>query len=306
MLQAVSSKSQATIVGVLAVLTAAAFWALTGIFVKKIMAVTPISSLSLAFWRDSVAFFLFLPATICFERDRLKVSRADWPVIGGMGVSLGIFHMILNLGFHLNGAAITIIQQTAMPAIVLIVARFIWKESLTRLKILSVILIAIGAVLVSGVFRLGTPDVTLVGVGVGFLVPALYAAWTLFGKALRSGNSAMTTLTWAFGIAGLVLLPFHLASGSFLPPSISIASLWWFAGLTIVCTFISFILYTISLGRLPAGMVSILVMSEMAYAVIFAWIFLGEILDWVEISGAFVVIGCIMILWLPGFKPTLK
>ncbi len=295
-------KSKVTVVGVLAVLLAAACWALTGVFVKQIMAATPISSLSLAFWRDSVTFLLFLPMTIWFERDRLKIARADWPVIGGMGASLGIFHMVINLGYHLNGAAITTIQQAVMPAIVLIVARMIWKEPLTRAKLFSMLLIAIGALFVSGIFRLGTPDVTLAHVAVGFLVPALYAAWTLFGKALRSGNSAMATLTWAFGIAACVLLPFQLVSGSFLPPPFTAATLLWFTGLITVSTFLGFVLYTFSLGRLPAGIVSILVMSEMAYAVFFAWYFLGEHLDWIEISGAIVVIMGIVFLWLPGLK----
>ncbi len=299
-------KNRITLTGALAVLAAAACWALSGVFVKRIMAATPISSLSLAFWRDTVTFLLFLPVAFCFERDHLKIARADWPVIGGMGASLGIFHVALNLGYHLNGAAITTIQQAVMPAIVLIVARIIWKEPLTHAKLLSMLLIAIGAVCVSGIFRLGTPDVSLVNVAVGFLVPALYAAWSLFGKALQSGNSAVATLTWAFGIAALVLLPFQLVSGSFLPPPFSAETLLWFAGLITVSTFLGFVLYTFSLGRLPAGIASILVMSEMAYATFFAWFFLGEHLDGLEIGGAIVVIMGVVFLWLPGQKSAPK
>ncbi|MBR9987350.1 MAG: hypothetical protein KFF68_15710 [Desulfosarcina sp.] len=51
---------QATITGTIAVLLAAACWALSGIFVKLIMVDDQVSSLTLAFWRDTAAFVVFV------------------------------------------------------------------------------------------------------------------------------------------------------------------------------------------------------------------------------------------------------
>lgn len=286
--------------GVIAVLSAAACWGASGIFVKLIMASTPVSSLCLAFWRDTMAFLVFITLALSIDRHQLGIRRKDWPWLAGMGISLGVFHVALNLGYRLNGAAITTIQQAAMPAIVLVAARVFWKEPLTGLKLLSLILIGLGTVLVSGLIQAGTPDVTVSSILVGFLVPALYAGWSLFGKALRSGYSAVVTLAWAFGIAALILLPFQLFTGHLLPLPLPAVSYMWFAGLIGISTVFPFFAFTFSLGRLPAGIVSILVMSEIAFAVFYARLILGETLSLAEIAGALIVATGVIILLAPG------
>ena len=69
---------QATITGTIAVLLAAACWALSGIFVKLIMVDDQVSSLMLAFWRDTAAFvvFLFWPQV---------PSAKAWPSVARIG-----------------------------------------------------------------------------------------------------------------------------------------------------------------------------------------------------------------------------
>ena len=286
--------------GIMAVLLAAACWGTSGIFVKLIMATSPISSLGLAFWRDTAAFLIFSTLALSIDRTRIKIQRSDWPRLAGMGISLGVFHVVLNLGYRLNGAAITTIQQTAMPGIVLVAARIAWKEPFNGIKIFSLILIGIGTVLISGLIQTGAPDVSTGSILVGFLVPTLYASWSLFGKSLRSGYSAVVILTWAFGIAALILLPCQFFIGDLLsPPPIAMA--WvWFAGLIGISTVLPFFAFTFALGRLPAGLVSILVMSEIAFAVFYARLFLGEILSLFEIFGALVVVTGVIILLAPG------
>lgn len=295
-----SGRRTATLVGIAAVLLAAACWGASGIFVKLIMAETPISSLNLAFWRDAAAFAVFSAIAGLIYRNGLAIRRPDWPQLAGMGICLGVFHVALNLGYRLNGAAITTVQQAAMPAIVLLVSRLIWKEPLTRLKLFSLILIVLGTFLVSGILHAEARAVTPLGIGVGLLVPALYAGWSLFGKSLRDGYSAVVTLTWAFGIAALILLPLQLIAGSAIFPAVSATVLLWFGGLTVLSTVFAFFSFTFALGRLPAGIASILVMSEIAFAVFYAHLVLGEVLTPTEIIGAFVVVGGVIILLAPG------
>ena len=298
---------QATLTGVIAVMLAASCWALSGIFVKLIMADSGISSLGLAFWRDTIAFLAFLAWGLATQLDHMLIRRADWPIIAGMGISLGVFHVALNLGYRLNGAAITTVQQAAMPAIVLIVARMVWKEPFTGLKCVSLALIALGTVLISGLLQAGAPDVSPTSIAVGFLVPAFYAGWSLFGKALRNGYRPVVTLAWAFGIAGLILLPWQLLTGSLLPPPVPATSYLWFSGLIGISTVFAFFAFTYALGRLSAGMASILVMSEIAFAVGYARIILGETLDAMEITGSIVVVVGVVALLAPGLRrPALK
>jgi drug/metabolite transporter (DMT)-like permease len=289
-----------TISGIMAVLLAAACWGASGVFVKLIMTAGPVSSLCLAFWRDAAAFAVFFMLSAGIGPTRLKIRRSDWPGLAAMGISLGVFHVVLNLGYRLNGAAITTIQQAAMPAIVLVVARMVWREPLTGLKLFSLITIGVGTVLVSGLLQVGAPDVTLSSILVGFLVPALYAGWSLFGKALRSGYHALVILTWAFGIAALILLPFQLITGPLLPPTIPAISFVWFGGLVGISTAFAFFIFIFALGRLPAGVASILAMSEIAFAVAYARLFLGEALSLAEVIGALVVVAGVILLLAPG------
>jgi len=278
---------------------AAACWGSSGIFIKLIMAAGPVSSLLLAFWRDAMAFLVFFTLAVAIDHRQLRIGRGDWSTLAGMGISLGVFHVTLNLGYRLNGAAITTIQQAAMPAIVLVAARILWKEPLTGLKIFSLFLICIGTVLVSGLIRTGASTVTATGILVGFLVPALYAGWSLFGKALRSGYSAVGTLSWAFGIATLILLPCQLFSATLLPATLPLVSFLWFAGLIIISTAGGFFAFIFALGRLPAGIATILAMSEIAFAVVYAHLILGETLTLIEIGGAIVVVAGVTMLLVP-------
>jgi DME family drug/metabolite transporter len=306
MASSASSPVRVTVSGIVAVLTAAACWGASGIFVKLILSSGPISPLNLAFWRDAAAFVVFFLLAQFFERGRIMVPRSAWPWLAAMGICLGSFHVVLNLGYLLNGAAITTVQQAAMPAIVLVVARIIWQEPLTGLKLFSLLLIGIGTLLVSGLLRVGAQNITAGSILVGFCVPVFYAAWSLFGKRLRSSHSAVVTLTWAFGIATLVLLPFQLATGSLRPPPVPVTAFLQFAGLIGISTAGAFFAYIFGLGRLPAGIATILVMSEIAFAVFYARLFLGEVLTDLEVVGALLVVMGVVALAAPrkGRKKT--
>jgi drug/metabolite transporter (DMT)-like permease len=278
-----------SILGVLAVLFAGACWASSGIFVKLILVSAPVSSLLLAFWRDTAAFAVFLALSLSAGPRTLKIKREDIPWLTGMGFSLGVFHVALNLSYILNGVSITTIQQAVMPAIVLVAARVIWNEPLTAMKLCSLVLIGIGTVLVSGLLRSDLPDITTGGILVGLLVPVLYAGWSLFGKALRAGYSAVTTLTWAFGIAALILLPCQFVAGAILPPPVPGVTYLWFAGLICVSTAAGFLSFIFALGRLPAGIATLLVMTEIVFAVAYAYLILNETLAAIEVAGGVLI-----------------
>lgn len=284
-----ASAARVTVSGVIAVLFAAAFWASSGIFIKMIMASGPISSLLLAFWRDTAAFALFFLLSLAINPRRLIIKRLDVIWLLGMGISLGVFHVALNLAYQLNGVSITTIQQAAMPAIVIVAARIIWKEPLSPVKVFSLIVISMGTVLVSGLLQSGLPEVSTGSILIGFIVPTLYASWSLFGKALRSGYSALTTLTWAFGIAAMVLLPCQLFTGIILPPAVPFNSYLWFAGLICISTAAGFLAFIFALGRLPASVATILIMTEIVFALFYAYTIFNETLSAADIAGAILI-----------------
>lgn len=283
------------VVSYLAVLVATATWGTSGIMVSYISTGSQITALSLAFWRDLSTFLLLFIGLRVIRPDWLRVRRQDLPWLAALGASLGTFHVCWILGVMLNGVPVATVQQAAMPAIVAVVAWLIWREPLTWRKNLAILLTFAGTVLVSGLLELGKAETSLQGVLVGLGIPCLYAAWNLFGKRVRQAYNPFTVLTYAFGFAALVLLPFQFFTS--LPWPIQAATGLWFAGLVLISTIIPFSFYVFALGHLPAGTASILAMTEIAFVSIYAYFLLGQWLERSQIGGTILVIVGVSLLF---------
>jgi DME family drug/metabolite transporter len=293
-----AAPARADLGGSAAVVFAAACWATSGLFVKLFGEATGISALALAFWRDAATFVVLLAGIGLLRPAWLQVHRRDLLWLAALGGSLGTFHVFWNLGVFLNGVAVATVQQAAMPAIVAIAAWLIWREPLTRIKILAILLTFAGTVLVSGIGRLGGSQLTIQGFLVGLGIPLAYAAWNLFGKRVRAEYNPLTLLVYAFCFAALVLLPLQFFTAQPWPVP---ASAWrWFVGLIGLSTITGFAIYTYALGRLPASVAAILAMSEIAFVAVYAYVLLGERLTTSQIFGAVAVVGGTLLLVWPN------
>jgi drug/metabolite transporter (DMT)-like permease len=273
---------------------ATACWGTSGIFVKFIIIDTDVSALALAFWRDFGTFVVLLTGMSLLRPEQLKVRGRDLPWLAALGSSLGIFHIIWNLGVMVNGAAVATVQQAAMPAIVAIAAWLIWREPLTWQKISAVILAFTGTVLVSGVDVLGQIDLSLSGFLIGLGIPVLYATWNLLSKRVRGGYGPLTILTYTFGFGALVLFPFQFFTPQ--PWPVPLSAWLSYGGLIGVATIGGFFLYTSALGRLPASVATILAMAEIPIVSAYAYFLLGEQMTAIQILGAALVVGGVLLL----------
>jgi drug/metabolite transporter (DMT)-like permease len=280
--------------GYVAVLVATALWATSGIFIKFIVASSGVTALALSFYRNLFAFALLLVTIAVLRPGLLQVQRRDLPWLATLGGIMGVLTIVWALGVLLNGVAITTVQLAATPAIVAVVAWLIWREPLTRNKILAIVLTFAGTVLVTGLGAVSEAQLTLPGLLVGFSTPCAYAAWNLVGKKVGKDCSALTTLTYTFGFAALVLFPFQFFTPRPWPvPPIA----WlWFAGLVGLGTAIPFPVYFFALGRLPASVASILAMTEIPIVSIYAYFLLGERMSPDQVVGAVLVVAGVSLL----------
>ena len=256
--------------------------------VKFITDDTNVTALALAFWRDISTFLVLLIGVRLLRPSWLQVQRRDIPWLAALGGSLGIFHILWNLGVMLNGAAVATVQQAAMPAIVTVAAWFIWREPLTLRKGLAIILTFMGTVLVSGLNVLGQAELSLQGLLIGLGIPFAYAAWNLLGKKVRQRYNPVTVLTYTFGFGALVLLPLQLFTSQ--PWPVPPVTGLWFAGMIFFSTILPFSSYVFALGRLPVSIASTLAMTEIAFVAIYAYSLLNERLEFSQIIGATLVI----------------
>ncbi len=281
-------------VGVLAVLVASACWGTSGIFVKLVTLEGEVSALALAFWRDLTTFTILVLLLAVLRPAWLRIRGTEIRWLVAMGASLGTFHVFWNLAVMLNGAAVATVQQAGMPAIVTVVAWLLWGESLTWKKVVAILLTFAGTVLVSGLDVLGEAQLSLGGLLIGMGTPITYALWTLFAKKAQGDHNPMTTVTYAFGVAALVLLPLQVFAEQ--PFPVSGTTLLWFGALIVFSTLMSFPTYTLGLRRLPASVVGILAMSEIAFVAFYAMVLMGERLSVSQMMGALLVICGVLIL----------
>ncbi len=283
-----------SVAGVAMVIGAASAWGMAGIFVHTILANCHGSPVSLAFWRDLTAFTGLFLFTLFTCPQNLKIKKKDMPWLVGMGIFLGGFHVFYNQSVMQNGAAVTTVLQAAMPAVVTITAFYLWKEELTREKILSMVLIFIGTFLASGMNIFSTEPMNMAGLVAGFGVPFFYAGWSICGKNLVSIYGPPACLAVAFGVASLMLLPLQPFTQAPLPINMTMALA--FLGLMVVSTFGAFSLYLMGLNHLPAGIASILVMSEIFFAGVYAWLILDERFSMVQLAGTVLVMAGVLLL----------
>ena len=139
---------RANVRGSLLVLSAAAGWSTSGLFIRWTAASSGVSALALAFWRDLATFACLLIGLAILRPRWLRVERRDLPWLAGLGaIGVGTFHVLWNLSILQIGYAAATVLLYASPAFVSLVAWLVWREPLTRFKVLAIILTLTGCVL---------------------------------------------------------------------------------------------------------------------------------------------------------------
>ena len=283
--------------GYLLVILATAGWGTSGLFIKFISMEMEISALALAFWRDLTTFACLATGLAIAKPDLLRVQRGDLKWLAGLGVfSIGIFHVLWNLSVWTNGVSVATILQEAAPAFVAVVAWAAFRESITKLKVFAVLVTFAGCVLVSLPDALGQGSVTTLGILIGLGSAITYGSFSLFGKMVSKNYSPWTVLTYGFGFGALVLFPVQFLSPG--PWPVLTPARWWFIILIAFPTIASFGMYTLSLRWLSASVAAIVATSEVVFASLFAYAFLGERLGWLQWAGALLIVGGVVAISL--------
>ena len=285
--------------GILLVILATACWSTGGVFITQIIVGSGITPVGLAFWRDLLTTTVLLVSIALFRTRLLRVKRQDLPWLIGMGiVSIGIFHVLWNTAVMINGLAVATVIQCNAPIFVTIIARIIWKEPLTFRKISAIIMAILGTVLIAGISGLSSAQITLTGLLVGLASAITYGSVSLFGKKLTGNYSPWTILTYSFGFGAITLLPFQIGAPavSLLPVAGSLA------GFIFLTTIGGYLFYTMGLKWLQASIASITSTTEVAFAALMSYIFLGERLDLWQGLGAIMVVGGVILISLPRKK----
>jgi len=287
---------------------AAVFLSTTAIFIRYLTLSYAIPALVLALWRDVFLVATLVPIFAVARPRLLRVPPKHLPYLAAYGLVLALFNSLWTLSVALNGAAVATVLVYSSGAFTAILGRILLKERLGWAKVAAVVLSLAGCALVAGILSLGSWRGNLAGVCVGILGGLSYAGYSLMGRsAANRGLDPWTTLVYSFAFASVFLFLANCLPGSALPGSADrLGDILWLGAswkgwlvlflLAAVPTVGGFGLLNMSLTILSSSVASLVVSLEPVFTTITAYFLLGERLTGVQLCGAAMILGGVVVL----------
>ena len=278
-----------------AILAAAALWGIIGFWNRRLMA-AGLSPLSIVLVRNLGGMILLAAFFALRDRSVFRVERRHLKYFFGTGVVSVVLFTVCYFSCQklCSLAAASILLYTA-PSFVVLLSAVLWKEPVTKRKLLALFLTLLGCALVCGVFS-GGLSVTVPGVLLGLGSGFFYALYSVFGRYALAHYPPLTVTVWTFlfaGPASLVLLrPAELGTAFAGNPGA-----WGTAlALAVFSTAAPYTLYTWGLARTEPGRASILASLEPVVASLTGVLVFGEPMGALTALGILCVLAGVTIL----------
>jgi len=286
--------------GILALFLAALAFSVNGI-VSKLVLEAGLSPLRLAEVRSTGAFAFFLIYLLIFKRSALRFDLKALPemlvygIVGYAGVQFFYFVAILRMPVSVG----LIIEFTA-PIWIALWIRFVRKQHVPRSMWTAVFLAFSGLLLIAQVWK----GLTFDGIGLiaAFLDAFALTAYFLLGEKWGKRAPTETLMLYGFGISMLfwwLTLPLWTYPTEIFTQKIDLrgqaagtfASGWMLILFVIVVgTIIPYTANLIGITKTSASSASVIGMLEPVLAGVFAWIWLSETFNAIQLVGAAAVI----------------
>ena len=278
-----------------AILAAAALWGVIGLWNRRLMA-AGLSPLSIVVVRNLGGMVLLVLFFLLKDRSVFRIERRHLKYFFGTGVVSVLFFTVCYFSCQkLCSLAVASILLYTAPSFVVLLSALLWKEPVTRKKLLALFLTLAGCAFVCGVFS-GGLSVTVPGILLGLGSGFFYALYSIFGRYALAHYPPLTVTVWTFlfaGPASLVLLrPAELGAAFGAD-----AGLWGTAlALAVFSTAAPYILYTWGLARTEPGRASILASLEPVVASLTGVLVFGEPMGPLTALGILCVLAGVYIL----------
>ena len=270
----------------------------SGIFVRTLTQ-NGIDATTLLFLRFSIAIPVMVIAILATDKKHLKIKLSDIKllIITAMGI-IGL-NVLYNIAMNTISLSIAAVLLSSDPVFVLIIAYLIFKEKITKSKVLSIILVLIGCILTTGLIEGNASNVTGIGI-IGGIGAAIFWAIYMMGskKALENGLHTYTILLYSILINTIILIPFTSFNQITTFVNADMLGNTIFLILHSTLSFaIPYILLTVSIKYMDSGSASIFTSgAEPLAALIFGMLFYSEIPTILMFSGIILTIIALAIL----------
>jgi len=253
-----------------------------------------IPPVSLAFWRWAIAFLILLPFT-------WRHARRDWPTVvrhwkimtllSLFGISC--FNTLLYQAVHTITAISGALIQTTMPAFIILIMLFFFRERVSGIQILGVVLCMLGAALVvlrgdmNALLNLSFVQGDLLMI----IAVVLYAFYTALLRK-RPDIHPLSFVTYTFGIGLLGLLPVYIWERTQCDPVIItqqvVLSVLYVA---IFPSIVAYLCWNKGAQTIGPNRTGLFINLLPVFASVLAIVFLGESLEAYHLLGMLLIFG---------------
>ncbi len=257
-----------------------------GIFRRNI----ELSSSVIALYRGvlGVTFLLFV-LVIKKQRIDFKKIKENIVLLLISGFALGLNWVLLFEAYEYTTIATATLCYYMSPIIVIITSHFLYKESLSKIKIFCIAIALIGMALITGFFGDNTLDIK--GVLYGLSAAGFYSCIILLNKKMPEIPSYDKTIVQLLGSV-IVVLVYIILQGNITEIIVTdYNELYLLIIMGILHTGLAYVLYFGAVGRLKAQTSALYSYIDPLLAIILSAMFLGENMGHIEIVGAVLILG---------------
>ena len=239
----------------------------SGVFVRTLTQ-NGIDSMTLLFLRFSIAIIPILIAILLTDKKLLKIDLRDIPLFLVCAMCIVGLNLCYNESMNSIPLSLAATLLSIAPIFVLIFAYVLFREKITKRKLVCMVLAILGCVLMTGVLEISIAQISLWGILLGIGAGLFWAVYLMASKkSIECGNHTFTILFYSIILISIALIPFtdFVQISSFVNINPTLAILF----LIIHSTFsfaLPYIFSTISLKYMDSGVSSILLSGTEPFA----------------------------------------
>lgn len=282
----------------LQILVAGCFWGMIGLFVATLQNTGADNGLIGLLRMISALVFMFCTILItCKSFKPFVVSKQVLIITAVMGIfAQGLQNLSYAVAVNVAGVATSAILLYTAPVFVCIMSAIFFKESITSVKVLALILNISGCTLVVTNGHFSVLSFALTGVVMGILSGFLYSLVTICGKLATNSAHPLVTIFYAFFFATL-FLTFYTKPWNYTSENLTLPILSLGVAFGICCSGIPYIFYMNALSKpINMSIVPVLASSEVIVAAITGVLFFSESMGLWKILGIGLVFLSIIVM----------
>lgn len=272
------------------ILVAGILWGSMGLFVRTLNA-QGLASMDIVGLRAVVTAVSMLLFLMIYDRKLFVIRLKDlWCFLGTGICSIVFFNFCYFKAITMTSLSVAAILLYTAPAIVMVLSYFLFREKLTKRKLLALVMTFAGCVLVTGILT-ETGSVSFGGILVGLGAGLGYALYSIFSRyALEKGYSSLTITFYTFLIAAVASC-FLTDMGNVIRVAANGAgSLCFCLAFGVLCTVAPYLTYTLGLQYVENGKASIIASIEPVTATLLGVLIFHEKLTVTGVLGVVLVL----------------